>query len=61
MTSLIENEWGGKYGDNIIKVAHLTPDRTGHEGHPKREGAAIQGKELAEFIRTNFPELVAGN
>ena len=61
MTSLIENEWGGKYGDHIIKVAHLTPDRTGHEGHPKREGAAIQGKELAEFIKTNFPELVAGN
>ena len=58
MTDLIENKWNGMYGDHVLKVAHLTPDRTGYEGHPKREGAAIQGNELAEFIKTNFPELV---
>ena len=61
MTDLIENVWQGKYGDHVIKVAHLTPDRTGYEGHPTREGAAVQGADLAEFIRTEFPELVPAN
>ena len=58
MTKFIEEDWHGQYGDHVIKVAHLTPDRTGVGGHPKREGAAKQGAELAEFIRTEFPELV---
>ena len=58
MTKFIEEDWQGQYGDHVIKVAHLTPDRTGVGGHPKREGAAKQGAELAEFIRTEFPELV---
>lgn len=58
MTDLIENKWQGKYGDHVVKVAHLTPDRTGQSGHPKREGAAKQGAELAEFIKTEFPALV---
>lgn len=61
MTDLIENQWNGKYGNHVIKVAHLTPDRTGYEGHPKREGAAVQGADLAEFIRTEFPDLVPVN
>ena len=58
MTKFIEEDWQGQYGDHVIKVARLTPDRTGLGGHPKREGAAKQGAELAEFIRTEFPELV---
>ncbi len=56
MTSLIEDEWQGKYGDHIIKVVHLTSDRAGYANHPTREGAALQGAELAEFIRNEFPE-----
>ena len=61
MTYLIETVWQGKYGDHVIKVAHLTPDRTGYASHPTREGAAIQGADLAEFIRTEFPDLVPAN
>ena len=59
MTDLIENQWKGQYEGHKILVAHLTPDRTGYEGHPTREGAAQQGKDLAEFIRTNFADLVS--
>lgn len=58
MTSLIEDEWQGKYEDHVIKVARLTPDRTGYANHPTREGAAIQGAELAAFIKAEFPELI---
>ena len=61
MTSLIEDEWQNKYGNHIIKVARLTPDRTGYANHPTREGAAVQGAELAAFIRDEFPELVPAN
>lgn len=61
MTDLIENKWKGVYGEHVIKVAHLTPDRVGYEGHPTREGAAIQGADLAEFIKTEFPDLVPAN
>ena len=56
MTALIEEEWQGKYGNHTVKVARLTPDRTGYANHPTRDGAAVQGVELAEFIRKEFPE-----
>ena len=59
MTDLIENRWKGQYEGHKILVAHLTPDRTGYEGHPTREGAAKQGKDLAEFIITKFADLVS--
>ena len=59
MTDLIENRWKGQYEGHKILVAHLTPDRTGYEGHPTREGAAQQGKDLAEFIITKFADLVS--
>ncbi len=58
MTDIIENVWQGVYGEHVIKVAHLTPDRTGYEGHPTREGAAVQGADLAAFIKAEFPDLV---
>ena len=61
MTDLIENQWKGKYGDHVIKVAHLTPDRLGASEHPTREGAAKQGQELEKFIRENFSTLVPNN
>jgi hypothetical protein len=61
MTYLFEEKWQGKYGDHVIKVAHLTPDRTGASAHPTREGAAIQGAELAKFIKDNLASLVPNN
>ena len=58
LTKLIEEEWQGKYGNHTIKVARLTSDRSGYANHPSQAGAAVQGAELAEFIRREFPELV---
>ena len=58
MTDLIEKTWGGKYGDHRILVAYLTPDRTGYQNHPTREGAAQQGRDLADFITENFADLL---
>ena len=58
LTKLIEEEWQGKYGNHTIKVARLTSDRSGYANHPSQAGAAVQGAELAAFIRAEFPDLI---
>lgn len=62
MTKVIEEEWENKYTvdgvDHAVLVARLTPDRTGYDNHPTREGAAKQGAELAKFIKDNMEILV---
>ena len=58
LTQLIEEEWRGNYGNHVIKVARLTSDRSGYANHPSQEGAAVQGAELAAFIKAEFPELI---
>ena len=40
-----------------IKTVTLTTNRAGDASHPNIEGAKTQGRELAEFIRKNYPEL----
>ena len=40
-----------------MSICSVTTDRNGFESHSTPEGAKIQGKELAEFIRTNYPTL----
>ena len=39
-----------------MKIVTLTTNRDGSASHPNEEGAKIQGAELAEFIRKNYPE-----
>jgi hypothetical protein len=38
-----------------IKTVTLTTNRAGASSHPNKEGAEIQGAELAEFIKKNYP------
>ncbi len=40
-----------------MKIVNLTTNRLGNASHPNVEGAKIQGEELAEFIKSNYPEL----
>ena len=40
-----------------MKIVNLTTNRQGNASHPNAEGAKIQGAELAEFIRNNYPQL----
>ena len=40
-----------------MKIVNLTTNRLGNASHPNAEGAKIQGEELAEFIKSNYPQL----
>ena len=39
-----------------MKIVSLTTNRDGNASHPNAEGANVQGRELAEFIKQNYPE-----
>lgn len=40
-----------------MKIVNLTTNRAGEASHPNKDGAKIQGAELAAFIRANYPHL----
>ena len=40
-----------------IKMAFLPTNRDGKDGHPDAKGGQAQGEALAEFLKTNYPEI----
>ena len=40
-----------------IKMAFLPNNRDGKDGHPDAKGGQLQGDALAEFLKTNYPEI----